>query len=165
MRAKPDGEVADHAEPEDGEVGHHHVGRVLGTGEPGLHQGESGLHENDQRTAQHQPEQVEPDLVVEHPVDQLLALTERERRLRGSGRITGRQRHSLQQQDTNDGHAADQGDLPPPHHVPPLMEGMSMAVACFRSVSVCLRYDSLSSGPGPGPAGPSGGEGTTPSVP
>ena len=53
-----DEEEADEAEAEDGEVGADHVGGVLGPAEAGLDQGEAGLHEDHQRGADDDPEQV-----------------------------------------------------------------------------------------------------------
>ena len=60
--AVADQEEGDEAEAEDGEVRHHHVRRVFRPAEPGLDQGEAGLHEDDQNRADHDPQQVEADL-------------------------------------------------------------------------------------------------------
>jgi hypothetical protein len=53
-----DEQEADEAQAEDGEVGAHHLRRVLLLSEAGLDEGEAGLHEDHQHCADDHPEQV-----------------------------------------------------------------------------------------------------------
>ncbi len=74
----PDQEIADHADGEDGEVGHHDVHGIALLGETRLHHGEPRLHEEDQDSPQEHPHEVDgyavvPDLIGQVRIPQVLA--------------------------------------------------------------------------------------------
>ena len=77
-----DEEEADETEAEDGEVGAHHVSRVLRPTEAGLDERESGLHEDDEDGAEHHPQHVGG---VDDRCDRVIGL--------GEGDAAAEQRH------------------------------------------------------------------------
>jgi hypothetical protein len=66
-----DQEEADEAQAEDGEVGAHHVRRVLRPAEAGLHQREAGLHEDHEHRTDDDPEVVQCQIGVGDALDRI----------------------------------------------------------------------------------------------
>jgi hypothetical protein len=84
-------EEGDEPQAEDGKVRRHHMGGVLGPAEAGFDKSEAGLHEDDQHSADHDPQQVQPDLAMRKFVDALLGEV-RARGVRPRGRRPSEER-------------------------------------------------------------------------